>query len=55
MGFSVFNCSNCNKKLKKGERIYCDKNNGTECAECRYHAINGTRTIKEYNKWCRIK
>ena len=48
---TVINCSNCNKPLKKGEKEHCEKNNDTECAECRYHAINGTRTIDAYNEW----
>jgi ribosomal protein L37E len=38
-------CSNCGKELGKGQR------DNSECAECSYHAANGTRTISEYNKW----
>lgn len=48
---TIFNCSNCNKKLLPGEREYCERDYSTECTECLFHALNGTRNIKEYNKW----
>ena len=48
-------CSNCNRELKKGEREYCEKTLTSECAECVYHEINGTRTIQKYNNWLRKK
>lgn len=53
MGFSVFVCSNCGKELSRNDRDYCSKHNVTECTECRFHEINGTREISEYNKWLR--
>lgn len=53
MARTIFNCSNCNKVLSKGDRNYCDKTDETECSECRFHMLNGTRTIKKYNEWLR--
>jgi hypothetical protein len=55
---TIMQCSNCGKTLKKGEKAYCERTNfaisGTnECAKCRFHVVNGTRTIQEYNKWLR--
>jgi hypothetical protein len=50
---TVVNCSNCNRELKPGERNMCEKQNHSECAECQFHAINGTRTIEKYNEWLR--
>jgi DNA-directed RNA polymerase subunit RPC12/RpoP len=46
-------CSNCNKELKHGEREIAEKQNHRECAECQFHAMNGTRTIERYNEWLR--
>jgi hypothetical protein len=48
---TITNCSNCNKELKKGEKEYCEKANTTECAECQYHEMNGTRSIEKFNTW----
>jgi len=50
---TIFNCSNCNKELKQGERNYCEKTNSSECSECLFHELNNTRTIKNYNHWLR--
>lgn len=47
---TVFNCSNCNKVLKRGEREYCANSNSTEC---RFHELNNTRNIGSYNEWLR--
>ena len=46
-------CSNCDRELKRGEKEWAEKNGSTECAECEYHAANGTRTIEKYNNWLR--
>jgi DNA-directed RNA polymerase subunit RPC12/RpoP len=48
---TVINCSACNKKLKKGEKELCEKTNTTECAECSYREMNGTKTIEKFNTW----
>lgn len=48
---TIVKCSNCGKYLYGGDKEYCEENNVTECAECRFHAMNGTRTIDEYNAW----
>ena len=45
------NCSNCNREMKAGEREYCRKTFTRECADCTFHAMNGTRTIAKYNAW----
>ena len=50
---TVFICSNCSKELNKSEREYLSKNTlePSECTECRFHRLNGTRTIEKYNEW----
>ena len=48
---TIINCKNCNKVLLPGEKEMAEKMGVAECAECRYHKANGTRTIPEYNKW----
>jgi len=55
MAMTIMKCSNCNKELKRGEREYCEKTLTSECAECVYHELNGTRTIEKYNEWLRKK
>ena len=48
---TIFVCSNCNKPVKGGDKEFMEKHNNTECAECRFHAANGSRTIEGFNKW----
>jgi DNA-directed RNA polymerase subunit RPC12/RpoP len=50
---TIFVCSNCNNELKSGERKHCETTNTTECSECRFHLLNGTRSIQKYNEWLR--
>ena len=50
---TCINCSNCNKELKRGEKEIAEKQGHGECAECQFHEANGTRTIKQFNKWLR--
>lgn len=50
---TIFKCSNCHKDLLPGDRRYCEENLTSECAECTFHALNGTRTIGAYNNWLR--
>ncbi len=42
---TVIVCSNCNKKLKKGEKKYCEENSILECAECLYRTYSNTRKV----------
>lgn len=51
--FTVTKCSNCNKELTRPDREACERINSTECSNCRWHELNGTRKIGEYNKWLR--
>ncbi len=53
MSATIAKCSNCNKELQKGEREVAAASGVHECAECRFHTFNGTRTIKKFNAWLR--
>ena len=50
---SIVKCKNCNRELKNGEREIAAKSGTSECAECSFHAMNGTRTIEKFNAWLR--
>lgn len=53
-GSTIVKCKNCNKELQKGEREVAAASGTSECAECSFHRMNGTRTIKKYNAWLRL-
>ena len=50
---TIFKCTNCNKILLPADRFAGECRGISECTECIFHEVNGTRNIKEYNEWLR--